>query len=315
MENLKELGEFGLISRIDALFKAPEGYVGIGDDCAVMPQKNGMQTLVSTDMLIEGTHFILEDISPRELGWKSAAVNFSDIAGCGGRATGSFLSLALPGKLDGEWMEEFISGYKEMSSEAGAPLLGGDTTSSPDRLCINVTVVGEVQEGHAKLRSAARVGDLVCVTGPLGDSAAGLKLILEGLPREETLIGRHYRPVPRLSEGQALAAIDEVHAMMDISDGVASDLRHILKASRVGARIFESRLPLSEALRSACDRYGWDPVRLALEGGEDYELLFTIAPEGLDKITIPHSVIGEIIEGQGIRWESSDADYMGFRHF
>lgn len=312
---LKDLGEFGLIDRISSRFKAPDGVIGIGDDCAVLPQNSGRETLVSTDMLVEGTHFLLDDIPARDLGWKSAAVNFSDIAACGGKVTGSFLSLALPQGISEEWMDGFVDGFREMSQEAGAPLLGGDVTSSPDRLCINVTVLGETAAGRAKLRSTARPGDLVCVTGPLGDSAAGLKLILEGLPRDERLISRHYRPRPRLKEGLALSGMDEVHAMMDISDGVASDLRHILDASGVGAIIDTAALPLSPGLIEVCDRYGWDAVRLALCGGEDYELLFTVTPEGEAKITIPHHVIGRVTGSGDLVWAGAEDDYIGFRHF
>ena len=310
--SLKDLGEFGLIDRISAGFKVPEGIVGIGDDCSVLPQKEGHDTLVSADMLVDGTHFLLSDVTPRDLGWKSAAVNFSDIAACGGRATGSFLSIALPQNLSEEWMDEFIAGFREMSLEAGAPLLGGDTTSA-DRLCINVTVLGEVPSGRAKLRSAAKPGDLVCVTGPLGDSAAGLKLILEGLPRVGELIRRHYRPVPRLREGQALAALEEVHAMMDISDGIASDLGHILEASGKAAVIELENIPLSRELKTYCTQQGLDPLGLATGGGEDYELLFTLCPDADPGIA--YTVIGRITDGRGIEWKGSDRSYQGFRHF
>lgn len=312
--SLDNLGEFGLIDRISSCFKTPPGIVGIGDDCTVIPQEGGLDTLVSTDMLIEGRHFLLSDVAAGDLGWKSAAVNFSDIAACGGRVTGSLLSVALPRDLSEEWIDDFIAGYRELSIKHGVPLLGGDTTSS-DRLCISVTVLGAVESGRARLRSAAEPGDLICVTGTLGDSAAGLKLILEGLPRNSELIRRHYRPVPRLDEGRALAAIGGVHAMMDISDGVASDLRHILKASGVGAVVDTASLPISGELRATCGRYGWDPVRLALCGGEDYELLFTVSEEGAEKIDIPFHVIGRVTEAGGLIWKGTEGDFMGFRHF
>lgn len=317
MNSLKELGEFGLIDRIRENFTAPKDILGIGDDCAVLPQKNGLQTLVSTDMLVEGTHFLLDDISPEDLGWKSAAVNFSDIAASGGKPVGTFLSLALPkgpGCVDSSWMEGFIRGYREMSDSAGAPLLGGDTTSSPDRLCINVTVLGQVRQGGAKLRSSACPGDLVCVTGTLGDSAAGLRQILQSLQRTPELVRSHYRPEPRLEWGIRLGGCDSVHAMMDISDGVGSDLRHILDASGTGARIDLSALPFSPELLQACMDNGWDPKELALCGGEDYELLFTLAPGGTVP-DVPFTVIGTITEDRKLVWEGGDMDYMGFRHF
>ncbi|MBP5721838.1 MAG: thiamine-phosphate kinase, partial [Bacteroidales bacterium] len=243
-------GEFELIEWIKGQFEVPEGILSIGDDCAVLPQATGMETLVTTDMLVEGVHFLLEDIDPYSLGWKSAAVNISDIAGMGGRPVGTFLSTALPKDLDDEFLKGFIRGYKDMSDRFGCPLLGGDTTASKDKLCISVTVLGECEAGRSRKRSAAQPGDLICVTGPLGDSAAGLKVVLEkvesapapwmtkeklgkkeekpepakgemGIAKEESemtegereitkdeksaeevLRERHYRPVPRVTEGQ-----------------------------------------------------------------------------------------------------------------
>jgi len=315
---IREIGEFGLIERIGSLFESPEGVKGIGDDCAVIPQKSGMDTLVSTDMLVEDCHFLIGDISARDLGWKSAAVNFSDIAAMGGRPIGSFLSFALPSKLDRQWVMEFMEGYRDMSSEVGAPLLGGDTTSSKDKLCINVTVLGECPHGQAKLRCNARVGDLVCVSGCLGDSGAGLKVILDHLQRgreESILVERHYRPMPGIEEGLRLSSCPGVHAMMDISDGIASDLRHILKASSVGARISLEKLPLSDELRCCAKKYSWDIYALATSSGEDYHLLFTLDAAYADILGPNDTVIGELVEGEGIEWLGSQTDYMGFRHF
>ncbi|MBR6660645.1 MAG: thiamine-phosphate kinase [Bacteroidales bacterium] len=315
--DLRKLGEFGLIEDIKQGIEVPQGYLGIGDDCAVMPQKSGMETLVSTDMLIEGTHFLMDDISAYRLGWKSAAVNISDIAAMGGRCTGSFLSFALPKGLGKEWTDEFFRGYKEISSLYGCPLLGGDTTSSPDRLCISVTVTGEAPAGKSVKRSYAAIGDLICVTGNLGDSGCGLKIILEGSGRDadaEILIARHYLPMPRVKEGMEIAAAG-ASAMMDISDGIGSDLRHIIEASGVGAEIDTSMIPLSNELKSKCAEYGWDPLELAISGGEDYELLFTISEENAKKIDFNHFVIGKIISGDKIIWRGSERDYMGFRHF
>lgn len=344
-------GEFELIEWIKEQFAVPEGILGIGDDCAVLPQKEGMETLVSTDMLVEGTHFLMEDIDPYSLGWKSAAVNLSDIAGMGGKPAGTFLSVALPDMMaygsrrhpDGTaaaasddprefFTREFIRGYKDISDRFDCPLLGGDTTASEGFLCINVTVLGSCEAGRSRKRSSAQPGDLVCVTGTLGDSAAGLKLVLEVLEaqrklsaggaeaRERTWDGdegwlrkRHYRPVPRVSEGQKLAATPGVNAMMDISDGIASDLKHILEASGTGARIDVRSLPLSAELRRVCARRGWDPAELAAGGGEDYELLFTCRP-GTD-VPVPHTVIGEILAAPGLQWTGTDRTFNGYHHF
>lgn len=318
---MQQLGEFGLIDRIRKMTSVPDpSWVGIGDDCAVIPlspETGGAPAsdlLVSTDMLVEGTHFLMEDISPRQLGWKSAAVNISDIAAMGGKPIATFLSLALPKTLPEQWMQEFMEGYNGISEKFGAALLGGDTTCSPDRICINVTVLGTCLRGKAKLRSAARPGDLVCVTGTLGDSAAGLRLILGGqkgaAPR---LMDRHYTPTPRVEEGLALSCLPGVHAMMDISDGVGSDLRHILDESGVGARIDTGKLPISKELQALCSEKGWDPKELALSGGEDYELLFTMDPQ--ETPDIPYTVIGEITANPTVTWEGGSRDYMGYKHF
>ena len=317
-KSLKDLGEFGLIGRIRERFPAPEGVTGIGDDCAVIPQRSGRDTLVSTDMLIEGTHFLRRDIPPYRLGWKSAAVNISDIAAMGGQPTATFLSVALPADLETGWMEEFLRGYADISRRFGVALLGGDTTASPDRICLNVAVLGECPSGAARLRSAARDGDLVCVTGSLGDSAGGLKAILEGVERDadvQALIDRHYLPLPRVAEGLRLAATPGVHAMMDISDGIGSDLKHILEASGLGAVIDVPALPLSPALRRVCARLGWDAAALATGGGEDYELLFTCTPEAERSLDVPHTVIGVIRDLPGIEWRGAEGPVAGFDHF
>lgn len=325
-EDISSIGEFGLIDEIKSAFSGilncsvnetpfgrhTSGVMGIGDDCAVIPQTTGVDTLVSTDMLVEGSHFLMNDISPFQLGWKSAAVNISDIAAMGGRPVGTFLSLALPKHLPVRWIRGFMNGYRQISEKYGVPLLGGDTTSSLDRLCVNVTVIGEIASGASKLRSSACVGDLVCVTGNLGDSAGGLQAILMGLGKSgmasagefaaknshlaEVLIQRHYLPLPRVEEGLALARCYGVHAMMDISDGIASDLRHILETSGVCAEISLASLPVSEELKDFCKLHNLDPYELAVSGGEDYELLFTVDPSAEPLIGVQHTVIGRIVD-------------------
>lgn len=316
--DLKQLGEFGLIGRISESFRAPDGVHGIGDDCAVLPQKTGMDTLVSTDMLVEGTHFLLDDIPAYRLGWKSAAVNISDIAAMGGAPVGSFLAFALPSGISCGWVDEFIRGYKELSDRFGCPLLGGDTTSSEGQLCICVTVLGQSESGKARMRNMAEPGDLICVTGPLGDSAAGLKVILGGKARTadaDFLVERHYCPMPKVNEGRRLAECAGVHAMMDISDGIASDLRHILDASVVGAEVDVSQLPMSPEMRRFCASEGLDATALAVEGGEDYELLFTVGADAEASLDVPHTVIGRIVEGGSLEWKGVQRDFIGYRHF
>ncbi len=311
-------GEFDFISEIREKFPSPAGVLGIGDDCAAIPQRSGEETLVSTDMLIEGTHFLIDDITPYQLGWKAAASNFSDIAAMGGSPVGTFLALALPKDLPVKWSEEFLAGLHEISSKYGFPLLGGDTTASPEGVCICITVLGRAASGRSLKRSGAVVGDLVCVTGTLGDSAAGLSAILKGERRSdevEYLVSRHYLPEPRVAEGIALAESGGVHSMMDISDGIGSDLRHIMKESKVGIEIDIDKIPVSNQLRLYCNRNNVDMYSFAAAGGEDYELLFSVAPEAEPSLKVEHTVIGRVTPGRSLVWKGSDKDYVGFRHF
>ena len=320
-------GEFGFIDFIKERFKAPDGVMGIGDDCAVLPtypiSEGPGELLVSTDLLMEGVHFLRKESSPEDIGWKAAAVNLSDIAAMGGRPVATFLSIALPKDAQGEWAERFIKGYAEISDLFDVPLLGGDTTSSLRDIAINVCVLGRCPSGKAITRSGARPGDVIYVTGPLGDSAAGLQAILKNLERTEdvaTLIHRHKRPQPRIRAASDLIATDLVGAMMDISDGIASDLRHILKASGVGAIVELDRLPLTEEFMRVCKEQNWNAYELATGGGEDFELLFT-APAGLEKRTDIITVypIGRIVEGSGLQWfhggVRTDFDTTGYEHF
>ena len=320
-------GEFEIIERIRQIMEevaVPEkGSMGIGDDCAVI--EAGGQIIVSTDMLVEGSHFLFSDIDPYDLGWKSAAVNISDIAAMGGAPVGTFLSLGLPKGLSDEWIDAFSRGYRDLSLRYGAKLLGGDTTSSPLGVVINVTVTGRIPEGSRLLkRSAAKPGDLIAVGGNLGDSGGGLKLILGSAERgedEQILIKRHYRPIPQISLGQQLAANGKTHAAMDISDGLAGDLMHILKASGVDARVHLDKLPISDELRRCSLRYGWDSALLAATAGEDYVLLFTAAPDA--ELPEGCTVVGSILERQteqaNIQWMRNGnplrESLSGFTHF
>ncbi len=324
-------GEFGLIDKIKAAFAdvpVPDGASGIGDDCAVIPELEGMDSLISTDMLVEDVHFLRGDISPYQLGWKSAAVNFSDIAGMGGMPVGSYLSLALPADLPDGWIDGFVSGYHDISLKYGFPLLGGDTAASKGGICICVTVQGRAARGRAVMRGNARAGDAVCVTGCLGDSACGLDIVLRRRrgeyvgPRFDALVSAHYMPHPQIESGIALASSGAVHSMMDISDGVASDLRHILRASRCSAVLDFDKVPVSGQAAEYCRIHGEDVRVKALCGGEDYQLLFTADPASLSSLGAGYHVIGYITGGDAgeIRWENLPSNFCvdkltGFTHF
>lgn len=283
---MSEIGEFGFIERFSQKYfqNLPEGYTGIGDDCAVIPGNANEEFTISTDMLVEDVHFIRKEIGGYHLGHKALAVNLSDLAASGSLPCGAFLSLSIPQDIDLEFMDDFMKGFSKISTIYGCPLLGGDTTGSRNGLTINVTVIGRCPKGKHKGRDKSIPGDLICVSGPLGDSGAGLHYILHPeLERNDgalELIKRHHTPKPRILLGETLGRLPQVHSMMDISDGVASDIRHILKRSNVSAIIETDKLPISPLLEKS-----FNPAQareFALCGGEDYELLFTIDSSWLD---------------------------------
>ncbi len=328
--NSKKSGEFGWIGQIRERFASsvPAGAVGIGDDGAVMPVGGGRFIVVTTDMLVEDVHFVRTVISPNDLGYKSLAVNLSDLAAMGAEPLASFLSVGLPKEVDEAWREGFLSGYQELSEEFNVPLLGGDTTAA-EKIVVSVTALGSVSDAHVKRRNGARPGDIVCVTGSLGDSAAGLLLQSQTPENEDerSLITAHHRPKAYVKEGVWLGRQAAVHAMMDVSDGIASDLVHILEKSGVAARIELDALPQSDALRRVAAHRGWDAGRLAVTGGEDYVLLLAVQRDAFDQLnqrfssefdTNLHS-IGEILSGEPvIEWRRDgkvqNVEYEGFEH-
>ncbi|SHE72484.1 thiamine-phosphate kinase [Mariniphaga anaerophila] len=330
---LKEIGEFGFIERFAPEFKTllSKNVMGIGDDCAILPMNENSDLLVTTDMLIEEIHFLRDKITPWQLGYKSVAVNLSDIAAMGGTPLGTFLSIAIPPGISVEYLDEFMNGYHAISDNYETPLYGGDTTRSVKHLAINVCAIGKCPKGEARLRRNAKTGDLICVTGNLGDSAGGLQSMLSQLKTSEDieyLLQRHHLPEPQMKAGQTLLGFSGVHAMLDISDGIASDLVHILKASKKSAHINLEKLPLSDPLKRVCELQNWSPEELASGGGEDYELLFTLAPEQLNdlqkafssRVGKPFYVIGEIENGEPvIQWYKNGQKVAfskaGFNHF
>jgi thiamine-monophosphate kinase len=288
--NISKLGEFGLIEEVIAPeFKAlvNKHMTGIGDDCAIIPIDKDTAHIFTTDMLIEKTHFLREKISPYQLGYKSLSVNLSDIAAMGGKPIASYLSIGLPKDMEVKWVEEFMKGYKALSADFHVPLLGGDTTSSEAKIVVNVGVTGEMASSNLKLRSSAKGGDLICLTGIVGDSAGGLQAILCDSPDNQNtkqLLQQHLTPVPHVNEGIWLSQFDAVHAMIDVSDGIASDLKHILKASRLKGTIKLENIPMSEALIGESKANQWNPLELAVSGGEDYVLLLSIDHKEYDRL-------------------------------
>ncbi len=310
--------EFDFIRRIATRFAAlpANGFEGIGDDCAVLPVGDGEALLFTADLLTEGVHFLRAATSARELGRKSLAVNLSDVAAMGACPVATLLSLSLPADAAGDWAEEFMQGYHESSERFGVALVGGDTTRSESGIVINVTAIGRAGTARIKRRSDARAGDTVFVAGELGASGAGLRDILAG--RCDTpLAAVHRNPQPQVAEGLWLGARPEVHAMMDLSDGLASDIRHILERSHCGAVLDTERIPCAA---------GAD-LRLAVCGGEDYKLLLTadsahaerLAADFRERFGTPLHAVGRITEGSELVWQENGRTiaptWQGFSHF
>ena len=305
-------GEFGLIGRIKNTYSACQSpqhglSIGIGDDAAVFDPA-GRHVVVTTDMLVEDVHFRREWSDFYSIGWKSAAVNLSDIAGMGAVPTLAFVSLACNSLESVENLDRFYDGFVDCLTRYGARLAGGDTNTTPKNLVISITQLGQVAPGQAFTRSGARAGDQIIVTGSLGSSAAGLALLAEaGLPRAERLdkdlVNLHRRPQPRVVAALAAAATGAVHAAMDLSDGLAADLQKLCAASGVGARICGEAVPIAENVVRAARILNKDPMKWALQGGEDYELLLCVGPSGAETVKraiedsgVQAAVVGEIVK-------------------
>ena len=288
--SIKDIGEFGFIDKISrgCLIRPESILKAIGDDAAAFQTEADQLTLVTTDLLVERVHFLRDATSGFNLGYKALAVNLSDIAAMGGAAREAFVSIAIPEDCSLEYLDDFYTGMKRLAVEFDVNILGGDTTSSKTDLIINVAVTGSVKKSEILLRSTAQVGDIIYSTGYLGDSRAGLHLILNNTPAASAalkeLFNAHIRPKPYLREGRFLAACPDVHAAIDVSDGLSSDIGHIAKESRVGVRLDAHRIPISPHLHTFCSRFGFEPVDFAMAGGEDYTLLCTNDRDSADKV-------------------------------
>ncbi len=330
---LSDIGEFGFIDQVAAPFFKHLGnnIVGIGDDCAISPLSETESQIVTTDLLIEGTHFLFDKITAFELGQKSLAVNLSDIAAMGGIPQSAYISLGIPQRVNVEWLKEFYEGLSFLAKESKCPILGGDTTKSQHDLVINIAVIGKVENKHLKTRSTAKPGDMICVTAPLGESACGLNFVLKNLPavtpEARAMFRAHNLPRPHLPEGRFLGGQEGVRAMIDVSDGIDSDIKRIMERSSVGAKINLDKLPISDAMNSVCGDYGWNALNLAASGGEDYCLLCTIKAENYDKISADYwkkfkndlFPIGKITESNTLEYTLNDKPVTlnrhGFDHF
>jgi thiamine-monophosphate kinase len=313
MENnrteIATLGEFGLIDHLTKNFEIQNAstVLGVGDDAAVIDHF-GKQTVITTDLLIEGIHFDLMYTPLKHLGYKSVVVNVSDIYAMNATPTQITMSIGVSNKISVEALNEFYEGVYIACEKYGVDLIGGDTSSSPKGFIISVTALGEVDPDKFVKRSTANKGDLICVSGYLGASFLGLtlmerekKIFLENpqvqpdLEGEDYIVGRLLKPEARKDIIEFFEKNNIVPtAMMDISDGLSSEVLHISKQSNLGCRVYEEKIPVHEAARKAAFKFGLDPTVCALNGGEDYELIFTIKQEDYDKITLNEeiSVIG-----------------------
>ena len=280
--------------------------LGIGDDAALFRPKPGFETILTCDWFLEGRHFLRDMHPPDAVGWKCLARAVSDVAAMGGTPRCFLLSLALPESHSSHWLDEFLLGLRRASGRFDCVLAGGDTTRQREIL-INVTVVGEVQTGRAVLRSGARAGDLIYVSGRLGEAELGLCIVRQsrGLARKNNLLVRkHLYPEPRLALGQWLADRRLATAMMDLSDGLSSDLPRLCAASGVGALVEKSKIS-SVQVSDSNPKLGMNPLQLALHGGDDYELLFTIPANKASMLPRKYkglalTDIGRITEKSGI---------------
>lgn len=316
------LGEFGLIRHLakSISVKNPETKLGIGDDAAAVDMYNQL-TLISTDMLVEGIHFDLSYVPLKHLGYKAVIVNLSDIYAMNGTPKQITVSIALSSKFTIDAVEEFYSGMQLACERHQVDIVGGDTTSSLRGMTISITVIGSVSPGKMVKRSTASINDLICVSGDLGSAYLGLQILRRekevflqnpkaqpDLKNYEYLIERQLKPEARKDIIQKLSEVGVVpSSMIDISDGLASELMHICTSSKKGCRIYEDKVPVDMQAGEVSEEFNLSPVICALNGGEDYELLFTISPSDYEKVKELKdiSIIGHITD------ESSGAFMVG----
>jgi thiamine-monophosphate kinase len=330
--------EFEFIEALRERASASSSVTGIGDDAAVFQTTAGKETVVTTDLLIEDIDFRRTTIPPYLLGHKALAVSLSDIAAMGARPRWSLTSIGVPSDVwQTDFGDRFYSGLLELANRYDVQLIGGDTSRTEEKIVIDSIVIGECSAGQAVKRSGAKVGDQIFVTGSLGGAAAGLRLVERGahlaeqnLDDEDSkkldhVLLRQLRPEPRVGWGIVLGDEKLATSMIDISDGLSSDLNHLCSASGVGALIDSSLLPIDHQVVELCGRRALDPLQLALHGGEDFELLFTVRPGDVSRL--PRKVdgtqitrIGEITnqnEGVQIREGARiwDLNPGGWKHF
>jgi thiamine-monophosphate kinase len=321
-ESLRGLGEFGLIRALTADLKSGGSVQhGIGDDCAVV-EFGGKSMLLTCDASLEGVHFRRDWGTPEDIGWKAAVSAISDIAAMGGRASFMLVTLALPADAALDYVEALYGGIKAAVDHAGVLIVGGDTTASNAGIVLDFTVVGEVV-GRPMLRRGAQPGDVIAMTGTIGERGAGLHALLHGVEARD-LVRAYLHPFPRMAEGQWLQAQPGVKAMMDVSDGLVPDARHIAKASGVGIDLRRDWLPANTALEDFWRGQALDCAAQRLRSGEEYELLVVLKADEAEGIceafarehALPMTVVGLCGGGhEGVWVDGAETDEQGFEHF
>lgn len=313
--------EFEFINQIRTKYSLDK----IGDDCAVFPKNKTHDSLITSDLLVEDIDFRRSWMIPEFLGHKALAVSLSDIAAMGGKPLYSMLSIGIPNDVwQTNFVDEFYEGYFNLAKVFNVELIGGDVSRTPDKIVIDSTVIGEIKRDKAILRSGAKVGDLIFVTGNLGGANAGLKLLENGLKLnsaeiwQENLIKKQLAPNPRIEVTQTIAKF--ATSMIDISDGLSSDLQHTCESSQIGAKIFAEKIPIDENIFKLTSSFS-EQLDFALNGGEDFELLFTVNPQkNFQENFTSFFNIGEITANQGIIEVTHDNKTVilqpkGFQHF
>lgn len=323
MKTLGDIGEFGLIDRIARLLPgSPNVIEGIGDDCAVVRVADHV-LLISSDLFIEDIHFRRSSATAEDIGWKAAAAGLSDIAAMGGQPLFGLVALSCPADTDVQFIEEIYHGIANILSRFGAVVVGGDTSRAHGLVTLDVTVIGESQSRRFLRRKGACSGDLLVVSGFLGQAAAGLHALEHGQAAPD-LIDAHLHPKPRLAEGQWLCNHPAIHAMIDISDGLLQDAGHLAAASRLGVNIDPERLPVSPSLDQYCRKLALDPTQVMLTGGEDYELAFAVDAKGHEQtihdfhheFRTQLTAVGEFTdEWEGVRIGGAPTELSGHDHF